>query len=75
MSTVCEYCTDKYTNKTLIDTCKELSKKRMIVPGIAVGIEDGELWVIASPDTYEPGYMEESVKINFCPMCGRKLEE
>ena len=44
-------------------------------PGIIVGVEDDELWVTAAPDTYEPGYMEAEVKINFCPMCGEKLKK
>ena len=36
-------------------------------------IEDNELYVTAVPDTYEPGFMEEFVQINYCPMCGEKL--
>jgi hypothetical protein len=78
MSTVCNYCSDEYRNAPLIDTCKDYSKKGVFRPGIYVGInvlDVGELYVSATPDTYEPGYMEESVKIKFCPMCGRKLEE
>lgn len=75
MSTVCEYCRHGYQNDYLINSATKMSKKRDFYPGIEVCIEDGVLWVIASPDTYEPGFQEEFVKINFCPMCGRDLME
>lgn len=75
MSTVCNYCQHGYQNDYLINSATKMSKKRDFYPGVEVVIDDGTLWVTASPDTYEPGYMEEFVKINFCPMCGRKLEE
>ena len=66
----CIYCAGEIP---ILDTTTTLSKKGFFYPGITVGVEDGELWVTAVPDTYEPGYLEEDIKINFCPMCGEKL--
>lgn len=68
----CDYC--RY-DVPILDTGIDLSRKGDFYPGITVGIEDGKLWVISTADTYEPSYQEESVKINFCPMCGRELEK
>ena len=73
MSTVCNYCMGE--RAPILDTVGGLSKKGQFYPGITVGVEDGELWVVSVADTYEPSYQEESVKIKFCPMCGRELEE
>lgn len=67
----CEYCRG---TRTLIEQRDKLSRKGDFYPGLEVGVEDGELWVIAIPDTYEPGYLEDSVKIKFCPMCGERLK-
>lgn len=75
MNTVCNYCQRGYQNDYLINTATKMSKKRDFYPGIEMVIEDGVLWVNAIPDTYEPSYQEEFVKINFCPMCGRELEK
>lgn len=68
----CNYCTGE---KNLIDHSDKLSLKGDFYPGIELGISSNELYVVAAPDTYEPGYLEDSVKINFCPMCGEKLNE
>lgn len=43
--------------------------------GMDVYIGDSSLCIDAVPDTYEPIFMEKEIKINFCPMCGKKLEE
>lgn len=43
--------------------------------GRSVGVVLGELCIDASADTFEPNYIEESIKINFCPMCGKKFPE
>lgn len=68
----CKYCTGDC--EELIDTRTNLSwKSETKIPGIEVWINAGELNVAAVADTYEPDYQEESVAINFCPMCGRKL--
>lgn len=68
----CEYCKDDYT---LIDTATKISRKSDCWPGITVGVENGELWVSAIADTYEPSCQEAFCKINFCPMCGEKLNK
>lgn len=70
----CKYCTGDSVE--LIDTRTKLSlKTEMTIPGVEVFIDGGELTVYAVADIYEPNYQEESVPINFCPMCGRKLRE
>lgn len=70
----CKYCTGDC--EELIDTRTKLSRKTvLIIPGIEAWIDAGELTVAAVSDTYESNYQEESVPINFCPMCGRKLRE
>lgn len=68
----CDYC--RY-DVAIIDTGTELSTKGDFYPGITAGVENDELWVISTADTYEPSYQEVSVKIKFCPMCGRKLAD
>lgn len=69
---ICLYCT---ADEHLLDTTTKMSRKGHFHPGDTIGIEDGELWVTAVPDTLEPEYLEAEVKINFCPMCGRDLKE
>lgn len=51
------------------------SNKGEFTHGIRVDICDGELGIEAVADTYEPNYQEESIEINYCPMCGEKLRE
>lgn len=70
----CKYCIGDSVE--LIDTRTKLSlKTEMTIPGIEVLIDGGELNVTAVADTYEPSYQEESIPINFCPICGCKLRE
>lgn len=66
----CEYCEGL---SYLIYRSKHLSFKRDFYPGIEVSIEGNELCIDGCADTYEPNRIEESVKINFCPMCGGQL--
>ncbi len=66
----CIYCNG---GRALIDRSSRLSLKGDFWPGICVSLAGNELWVESVADTYEPNYMEETVKINFCPMCGEKL--
>ena len=68
----CEYCRG---TRTLIEQRDKLSRKGDFYPGLEVFIEDDILSVIAVADTYEPGYLEGIININFCPMCGEKLVE
>jgi hypothetical protein len=67
----CKYCRDK---RCVIEQCDRMSLKGNFYPGIVMGISHNELWVSSVSDTYEPDVQETSVKINFCPMCGEKLE-
>jgi hypothetical protein len=66
----CEYCRG---TRSLINQRDTLSRKGDFYPGLEVYLEKNVLYIVAVPDTYEPGYLEASVKINFCPMCGRLL--
>lgn len=67
----CEYC--KGTSY-LIERAGSLSHRGNFYPGIDVGIYGDVLFIEGCADTYEPNYIEEGVKINFCPMCGSKIE-
>jgi hypothetical protein len=72
---MCKYCDGSYDVEPLLDTRTEYSSKRDFYPGVTVWIDRDEhtLNVDSVADVYEPNYIEESVKINFCPMCGEKL--
>lgn len=54
---------------------KLMSYKSDIYPGMDVYIDEDTLYIEVTPDTYEPSYIESKCKINFCPMCGRKLTD
>ena len=66
----CPYCTE---SKHLLERDESLSFKGDFFPGIDMFIDNGMLCIEAVPDVYEPCYMEQEVKINYCPMCGEKL--
>lgn len=69
----CKYCSDK--GDSILDTRTQLSRKGDFYPGIDLFIEDDELNIIAVGDTHETSYVEDEVKINYCPMCGRSLKD
>ena len=73
---MCKYC-NEWPTAELFNNCTKLSKKRDCYPGINVEImqKDSTLHIGACPDTYEPGWIEAFVDINYCPMCGRKLKD
>ena len=64
----CEYC---ILNKPIVDTY--CFGKNSESHGIDLIIFDNILEITASGDTYEPNFEETEIKINYCPMCGRKL--
>lgn len=68
----CDYCNGF---SVLVRCSHRLSSKGNFYPGISAGIDDGELWIESIADTYEPSFMSEYIKINFCPMCGDRLSE
>ena len=73
----CKYC-DWFSDdhEELVNTRTKLSKKTDKYPGIYACIDrEANLYIEAVADTYEPSYLEHSIKINFCPMCGRELRE
>lgn len=65
----CEYCKGY---KEILDD-RKLSRKKDVYVGTKIWAQDNELRVFACADVYEPAIVEASVKINFCPMCGRNL--
>ena len=68
----CEFCKNC---KPLAECDKRLSLKGDFHPGIYVDVCEGMLYIEAVPDTYEPGYMEKYIDINYCPMCGQKFSD
>ena len=75
MNDVCEFCrNDGWSeNENLINPSSHLSSKGDFYSGFTVYVDGDSLSIRAVADTYEPSYMEDEIKINFCPMCGRKL--
>ena len=70
----CEYCRE-WDSKDLINTMTKMSYKRDNYPGICVRVDGNELEVASLADTYEPSWQDVTIKINFCPICGRDLRE
>lgn len=73
---MCKYC-NPWPAEPLFDNRDRLSRKKDAYPGIEVEIEalSGKMYIGACPDTYEPGWLEATIDINYCPMCGRDLRE
>ena len=57
--------------------CEYCEKQETIIyyDGFDVGIIGNELFLSSYYDSLFSGAYEKSVKINFCPMCGRKLRD
>lgn len=68
---MCKYC---ITYEDIYNDYKYSNKKEDSMYGISVHIENNIMMIDASGDTYESSYVEAEIKINYCPMCGRKLE-
>lgn len=71
---MCEYCKD-YNQKCLSERNDKMSRKGDFYSGIQTYIEENKLQINAVADVYEPNFTEKSIKINYCPMCGRRLED
>lgn len=71
---MCEYC-DKENPKSLSE--RTLSRYHEVYAGIgcAVDSESGVLMIESCLDNMHisPVYEEIEIKINYCPLCGRKL--
>lgn len=82
---MCEFCKENWDNENKVYTVKDLSERTKskyneeCYTGIQtfIGLETNELTVIACLDNkhIKPIVKSESIKIKFCPMCGRKLSE
>ena len=66
----CSFCEG---DENLLSSRIHLSTKGDFYPGIDVYIAEKELCITAVANVYEPNFMEESIEICFCPMCGKKL--
>lgn len=74
INVLCKYC-EEDEGEYIINTRTELSGKRDFYPGIQINIYEGNLLsVTAISDVYEPNCTEAEARINYCPMCGRKLK-
>lgn len=64
----CIYCSEPFE---CIIEYEDLSKTSSEF--IFVNLNGDKLSVDATAGVYEPNYLEAEGKINYCPMCGRKL--
>ena len=69
---MCKYCE---SNKPISE--RELAKDRLTYEGIEMDIFGNELQIYAVGEyqkgTHIYGHYEKTIIINYCPMCGRKL--
>lgn len=82
---MCEFCEQKFNEHNLAFEVKELSERKEskynegYYTGIQayVDIENSTLNIFACLDNkhIKPLGMAKAVKINYCPMCGKKLRE
>lgn len=82
---MCEFCEQKFNERNLAFEVKELSERKEskynkgYYTGIQayVDIENSTLNIVVCLDSEhtKPLCMTNVVKINYCPMCGRKLVE
>lgn len=80
---MCEFCVENWDDKNKVYTVKDLSERTKskyneeCYTGIQtfIDLETNELTVIACLDNkhIKPILKSESIKIKFCPMCGREL--
>ena len=80
---MCEFCEQKFNEHNLAFEIKELSERKesKYNEGCYTGIqafvsaEDSALNIVACLDNehIKPLVMTKVAKINYCPMCGRKL--
>lgn len=74
---MCEYCDKRINNKPIkcIDEDIDKSKLTLIkINGIGYTIF-AEIDNIADDNSNIPDIADQYFEINYCPMCGRKLEE
>ena len=80
---MCEFCVEHWDDENKVYTVKDLSERTKskyneeCYTGIQtfIDLETNELTVIACLDNkhIKPILKSESIKIKFCPMCGREL--
>lgn len=69
---MCYFCKDKM-NKYLID--KKIGQKRFMVSVWSDGEMDIDYFGVCEDGTCNPKehYIDETIEINYCPMCGKKF--
>ncbi len=76
---MCEYCESNWENKKYITEKNRYGKGADCYIGIDTYIDGNMLGIDAVGEVGYPSkdstVVEEEVKINYCPMCGRKLGE
>lgn len=65
---MCDFCENIQT----IDFSEETSKT--LCSGISIDKQTGEYFIVSDFRLYEYGLID-SLKIHYCPICGRKLDE
>ena len=68
----CEYCKG---DKNIIDDIVDNINNRGICEGIVMNIYSGKLNIYVATNTYDLSLKGESIEINYCPFCGRKLND
>ena len=74
---MCEYCDKKIKNKsiTCIDEDVDKSKLTLIKNNYFGYTILAEIDNLADDNSNTPDIVDQFFKINYCPMCGRKLSE
>ena len=73
---MCKYC-EGWPTEHLYNTRTDVGKKSGGYPGLEVYIDipSNVMWIGGHADVYEPNFIEAEIEINYCPMCGRKLND
>lgn len=73
---MCEYCSETKSRKSLIERNTYSSNVECYI-GIDMDINENMLEIVAVGEVGSPSrdtaYVEAAKRINYCPMCGRKL--
>lgn len=75
---MCEYCRTDTLTEPLITfnvNCGIMGKIRNDVSVLEKINLDGSRWFLSSELNTGIGVKEKRIKINYCPICGRKLEK
>ena len=73
----CTYCCDPTLNEALFNDRRWSKNNDGVFTGLEVYIYTTELYmnVVLDEQYIKPLSKSESIPINFCPMCGRRLKD